>query len=149
MMTGAIGRLLRLAAVAALAGLAVGCASPQGPGSMTAPAGFGKDPASRMARLVQYCDRLAEKGELVTALGLCGRAHEIDPEAPEPLMKVSAQLKRVAGGRAPTFRGLGALVHDRVRSEMLRVYQESTPVPCLDQTAMAPSRGRPEALPPL
>jgi Flp pilus assembly protein TadD len=94
MMTGAIGRrLLRFAAVVALAGFAVGCASPQGPATTIAPAGYGKDPASRAARLVQYCDRLVEKGELVTALGLCARAHEIDPNDPEPMMKVATILQ--------------------------------------------------------
>src|SRR3546814_10799279 len=29
----------------------------------------------------------------LTALGLCARAHEIDPDAPEPLMKVAAILQ--------------------------------------------------------
>lgn len=129
MMTGAIGRLLRLAAVAALAGLAVGCASPQGPGSMTAPAGFGKDPASRVARLVQYCDRLAEKGELVTALGLCGRAHEIDPEAPEPLMKVAALLQKL-GRREAAERTYAALLerhptHHEALYSLGKLYMES------------------------
>ena len=101
MMTGAIGRLLRLAAVAAVAGLAAGCASSsQGPTSVTAPAGYGKDPASRVERLVQYCDRLMQKGELVTALGLCARAHEIDPENPEPLMKVATILQALNRGQA-------------------------------------------------
>src|SRR3546814_13018146 len=60
---------------------------------MTAPAGYGKDAASRVERLVQYCDRLTEKGELVTALGLCARAHEIDPAAAEPLMKLAEVLE--------------------------------------------------------
>src|SRR3546814_17826441 len=100
MMTGAIGRLLRCAALAAVAGLAAGCASPQGAPSMTAPAGYGKDAASRVERLVQYCDRLTEKGELVTALGLCARAHEIDPDAPEPLLKVAAILQALNRGEA-------------------------------------------------
>src|SRR3546814_17290557 len=103
MMTGAIGRGLRLAAMAAVAGLVVGCAASEGPGAVTAPAGFGQDAASRVARLVQYCDRLTEKGELVTALGLCARAHEIDPAAPEPMMKlaggVAARDRRAATGQ--------------------------------------------------
>ncbi|MGD1878233.1 MAG: tetratricopeptide repeat protein [Kiloniellaceae bacterium] len=93
MMTGSIGRqLLRLAGVLALAGFTVSCASPQH-GATVAPAGYGKDPASRAERLVSYCDRLADKGELVTALGLCARAHEIDRENPETLMKIAAILK--------------------------------------------------------
>src|SRR3546814_11430275 len=78
MMTGAIGRLLRCAALAAVAGLAAGCASPQGAPSVTAPAGYGKDAARRVGGLGQYCHRLTEKGELVTALGLCARAPASD-----------------------------------------------------------------------
>jgi Flp pilus assembly protein TadD len=92
MMTGAIGRLARLAALAAVAVLVAGCAS-QGQGVSTAPPGFGKDPASRVERLVQYCERLFEKGEHLTALGLCARAHEIDPDKPEPLMQAATILQ--------------------------------------------------------
>lgn len=100
MNTKAMGRLLRLAAVVGMAGVAVGCAGPQSPTAMTAPPGFGKDDASRVERLVQYCDRLVEKGELVTALGLCGRAHEIDPNRPEPLLKVAAILQTLERKKA-------------------------------------------------
>lgn len=129
MMTGAIGRLLHLAAVVAVAGLAVGCASPQGPGAITAPAGYGKDPASRVARLIQYCDRLAEKGELVTALGLCGRAHEIDPEAPEPLMKVAALLEKLDRREAAQRTYLALLERHPTHHEALynlgKLYMES------------------------
>src|SRR3546814_4675912 len=88
MMTGAIGRGLRLAAMAAVAGLVVGCAASEGPGAVTAPAGFGKDAASRVARLVQYFDRLTENGEPVTALGLSARAPGNAPAAAEAHMKL-------------------------------------------------------------
>lgn len=92
MTTGFIGRrLLRCVAVLALAGLTVGCASSQ-QGATVAPPGFGKDPVSRAERLVSYCDRLADKGELVTALGLCARAQEINPGEPEILMKIATLL---------------------------------------------------------
>lgn len=92
MTTGSIGgRLLRFAGVLALAGFTVGCASSQ-QGATVAPPGFGKDPGSRAERLVSYCDRLAAKGELVTALGLCARAHEIDSDDPETLMKIASIL---------------------------------------------------------
>ena len=94
MIKAAIGsRLPRFAAVVVLAGLVVGCASSKAPDSMTAPPGFGKDTASRVTRLLQYCDRLAEKGEMVTALGLCARASELAPEDPEPLLKVAELLQ--------------------------------------------------------
>lgn len=95
MTTGTIGRrLLRFAGVLALAGVAVGCASPQ-QGATVAPPGFGKDPASRAERLVSYCDRLADKGELVTALGLCARAQEIEPGNPDTLMRIAAILDKL------------------------------------------------------
>lgn len=92
MTTRSIGRrLLRFAGVLALAGFTVGCASSE-QGATVAPSGFGKDPASRAERLVSYCERLAGKGEFVTALGLCARAHEIDPDDPETLMLIASIL---------------------------------------------------------
>jgi len=129
MMTGAIGRLLRLAAVAAVAGLAAGCASPQGPASVTAPAGYGKDSASRVERLVQYCDRLAQKGELVTALGLCARAHEIDPDNPEPLLKVATILQALNRDQAAA-ETYGALLqrhpkHHEARYRLGKLHMEA------------------------
>jgi Flp pilus assembly protein TadD len=130
MMTGAIGRLLRFAAVLALAGFTVGCASSQGPQTgMTAPAGYGKDPASRAERLVQYCDRLVEKGELVTALGLCARAHEVDPDNPETLMKVAAILKKM-NRREAAAQTYGALLerhpaHQEARYSLGKLYMET------------------------
>ncbi len=93
MMTGLISRrLLRFAGVLALAGFTVGCAGPQH-GPTVSPAGYGSDPVSRAERLVRYCERLDEKGESITALGLCARAYEINPDAPEPLMKIASILQ--------------------------------------------------------
>ncbi|MEQ8356880.1 MAG: tetratricopeptide repeat protein [Kiloniellaceae bacterium] len=98
-MTGSRGRALsRFTGVLLLAGFTVACASPQS-GPTVAPAGYGKDQVSRAERLVQYCDRLEEKREYVTALGLCARAHEMDPDNPETLMKVAALLRKL--DRAP------------------------------------------------
>lgn len=91
---GAIGRpLRRIAGVLALAGLVVGCAgTSHGPASF-APADFGKDDASRAERLVRYCDRLAGEGKHITALGLCARAHELNPDDPDILMRIAGLLK--------------------------------------------------------
>lgn len=130
MMTGAIGRLLRFAAVLALAGFTVGCASSQSyQAGMTAPAGYGKDPASRAERLLQYCDRLVEKDELVTALGLCARAHEVDPENPETLMKVAGILKKM-NRREAAAETYGALLaqhprHQEARYSLGKLYMET------------------------
>ncbi|WP_420348506.1 tetratricopeptide repeat protein [Pelagibius sp.] len=93
MTQGSTGRpMLRMLAVLGLAGLVVGCASTDG-GPAYAPAGFGKDDASRAERLVRYCDRLAEEGKYLTALGLCARAHEIDPQNPETMMRIAGLLQ--------------------------------------------------------
>lgn len=91
---GAIGRpFRRIAGVLALAGLVVGCAgTSHGPASF-APADFGKDDASRAERLVRYCDRLAGEGKYITALGLCARAHELNPDDPDTLMRIAGLLK--------------------------------------------------------
>lgn len=129
MMTSAIGRLLRLAAVVSVTGLAVGCASSQGPGQLTAPPGYGKDETSRVERLVQYCDRLTEKGELVTALGLCARAHEIDPDNPEPLMKVAVLLQALNRNEAAVHT-YGSLLdrhpqHHEARYRLGKLYMET------------------------
>ncbi|MGF1592981.1 MAG: tetratricopeptide repeat protein [Kiloniellaceae bacterium] len=130
MMTGSIGRrVVRLAAVLVLAGFSVGCASSQGPGAMTAPAGYGKDPGSRAERLVQYCDRLADQGELVTALGLCARAHEVDPDNPAPLMKVATILQAMNRQQAAA-ETYGVLLerhpgHLEARYSLSKIYMES------------------------
>ena len=96
MTTGTIGRhLVRLAGVLVLAGFTVSCADNPQRAATVAPAGFGKDPISRAERLVSYCDRLADKGEMVTALGLCARAHEINPDDPETVMKIAEILHKL------------------------------------------------------
>lgn len=46
-------------------------------------------------------------------------------------------VRPAAGGRVPRFDGSGGLVHDRVRREMLRLYQSSEQPRYLDATALA------------
>lgn len=128
MTTGSIGRgLLRLAGVLVLAGLTVSCASPQ-QSAMVAPAGFGKDPVSRAERLVSYCDRLADKGELVTALGLCARAHEINPDAPEALVKIAGILHKMGRKQAAVQTYVALLEqfprHHEARYSLGKLYME-------------------------
>ncbi|MEO3429870.1 tetratricopeptide repeat protein [Pelagibius sp. CAU 1746] len=130
MTTRSIGRRLsRFAAVVAMAGLTVSCASSQDGMTAGAQAGLGKDPASRAERLVSYCDRLADKGELVTALGLCGRAHEINPDDPATLMKIASILydldrKQAA---AQTYEVLldGHPKHHEARYSLGKLYMET------------------------
>ena len=120
--------VLRFAAVVGLAGLTVACAG-QPREAMVAPAGYGKDDASRVERLVQYCSRLAEKGEYVTALGLCGRAHEIDPGNPETLMKMAEILTSLNRSQAAA-QAYGVLLerhpgHPEARYSLGKLYMES------------------------
>lgn len=93
MIHGVLGRTFRrLFGLLALTGLVVGCAG-NGPGPAYAPAGFGSDEASRAERLVRYCDRLAGEGKYLTALGLCARAHELDPDDPDTMMRIASLLQ--------------------------------------------------------
>lgn len=130
MTTGSIGRrLLRIAAVVAMAGFTVSCASSQDGMTAGAPVGLGKDPESRAARLLSYCDRLADKGELVTALGLCGRAHEINPDDPETLMKIASILQDLdrKQAAAQTYEALldGHPNHHEARYSLGKLYMET------------------------
>lgn len=129
MMTGSIGRrLLRFAGVLALAGFTVGCAGPQH-GPTVSPAGFGNDPVARAERLVSYCERLDAKGESVTALGLCARAYEINPDAPEPLMKIASILRAMNRKEAATETYEALLQrhpgHNEARYSLGKVYMET------------------------
>lgn len=129
MMDGATGRALRrLFGLLALTGLVVGCAgTPQG--TVYAPADFGKDEASRAERLVRYCDRLAGEGKYLTALGLCARAHEINPDNPETLMKIAALLQTLDrdDAAAETYTTLLAQhpSHQEALYSLGKVYMES------------------------
>ncbi len=130
MTNGAIGRpLRRIAGVLALAGLVVGCAgTSHGPANF-APADFGKDDASRAERLVRYCDRLAGEGKHITALGLCARAHELNPEDPEILMRIAGLLKTMDRDDAAAKTYSALLVQHPGHAEALyglgKVYMES------------------------
>ncbi|MEE8188936.1 MAG: tetratricopeptide repeat protein [Kiloniellales bacterium] len=46
-------------------------------------------------QLIQYCDRLYSRGDLATAIGLCDRAHQLDPTNPEPLFKLAEILTQM------------------------------------------------------
>jgi len=129
MMTGTIGRrLLRIAGVLVLAGFTVGCAGTSRDQGV-APAGFGSDPISKAERLVSYCDRLVAKDELVTALGLCARAHEINPNDPETLMRIAAILQALNREEA-AIQAYTALLdqypaHHEARYSLGKVYMET------------------------
>lgn len=99
--------LLPLMGALALVGALAGCAATPY-GSAYAPADFGSDDASRTQRLVRYCDRLAEEGKHLTALGLCARAHELSPEDPEVLMRIASLLQALdrADAAARTYTSL-------------------------------------------
>ncbi|NIA67091.1 tetratricopeptide repeat protein [Pelagibius litoralis] len=130
MIHGAIGRRLRrIAGALVLGGLAAGCAgTSQGP-TAYAPADFGKDDASRAERLVRYCDRLAGEGKLITALGLCARAHELNPEDADTMMRIAGLLQAMDrdDAAAQTYTALLARHpgHHEALYSLGKVYMES------------------------
>ncbi len=48
---------------------------------------------SRVDRLVRYCERVSDSGDYSLAMGLCTRAHELDPTNPLPLAMLAANFK--------------------------------------------------------
>lgn len=51
---------------------------------------------ARVERLMRYCEKLSKSGDYKLAVGLCTRAHDIDPGNPLPLM-LAADTYRKAG----------------------------------------------------
>lgn len=51
---------------------------------------------ARVDRLMRYCEKLSKSGDYNLAVGLCARAHDIDPSNPLPLM-LAADTYRKAG----------------------------------------------------
>ena len=48
---------------------------------------------------MSYCGKFRSKGDLVTAAGLCERAHRLDPDNPAPLMRLAENLTEMARHR--------------------------------------------------
>lgn len=48
---------------------------------------------SRVDRLVRYCERVSNAGDYALAMGLCTRAHDLDPTNPLPLAMLAENFK--------------------------------------------------------
>lgn len=82
----------RSAKVAAAFGailLTAGCASSYDPLF----AGLPKNLDGGVGQLLRYCSKFQNSGDLVTAAGLCDRAHQLDPADPDPLMQLADILQ--------------------------------------------------------
>lgn len=81
----------RSAKVAAAFGvilLTTGCATSYDPQY----AGLAENLDGGIGQLLRYCSKFQKKGDLVTAAGLCDRAHRLEPQNPVPLMQLAEIL---------------------------------------------------------
>ncbi len=79
---------MRPAKIAAAFGailLTIGCATSYDPQY----AGLAKNLDGGVEQLLRYCSKFQKSGDLVTAAGLCDRAHKLEPRNPAPLMQLA------------------------------------------------------------
>jgi Flp pilus assembly protein TadD len=69
--------------------LTAGCATSYDPMY----AGLPKNLDAGVGQLLRYCSKFQDSGDLVTAAGLCDRAHRLEPKNPAPLMQLAEILK--------------------------------------------------------
>ncbi len=69
--------------------LTAGCATSYDPMYVGVP----KNLDAGVGQLLRYCSKFQDSGDLVTAAGLCDRAHRLDPKNPTPLMQLAEILK--------------------------------------------------------
>ncbi|MEE8499289.1 MAG: tetratricopeptide repeat protein [Kiloniellales bacterium] len=69
--------------------LTAGCATSYDPMY----AGVPKNLDAGVGQLLRYCSKFQDSGDLVTAAGLCDRAHRLEPRNPAPLMQLAEILK--------------------------------------------------------
>lgn len=65
--------------------LTAGCATSYDPQY----AGLPENLDGGVGQLLRYCSKFQKSGELVTAAGLCDRAHKLEPQNPVPLMQLA------------------------------------------------------------
>ncbi len=65
--------------------LTTGCATSYDPQY----AGLAKNLDGGVEQLLRYCSKFQKSGDLVTAAGLCDRAHKLEPQNPAPLMQLA------------------------------------------------------------
>ncbi len=66
-----------------------GCATSYDPMYVGVP----KNLDAGVGQLLRYCSKFQDSGDLVTAAGLCDRAHQLEPKNPVPLMQLAEILK--------------------------------------------------------
>ncbi len=69
--------------------LTAGCATSYDPMYVGVP----KNLDAGVGQLLRYCAKFQDSGDLVTAAGLCDRAHRLEPTNPIPLMRLAEILK--------------------------------------------------------
>ncbi len=69
--------------------ITAGCATAYDPMYVGVP----KNLDAGVGQLLRYCSKFQDAGDLVTAAGLCERAHRLEPENPIPLMQLAEILK--------------------------------------------------------
>ncbi len=82
-------RQVKLAAAFGAILLTAGCATSYDPMYSGVP----KNLDAGVGQLLRYCSKFQDSGDLVTAAGLCDRAHRMEPKNPAPLMQLAEILK--------------------------------------------------------
>ncbi len=82
-------RSVKVAAAFGAILLTAGCATVYDPMYAGAPNNLD----SGVGQLLRYCSKFQASGDLVTAAGLCERAHDLEPGNPVPLMQLAEILK--------------------------------------------------------
>lgn len=94
------GRLFRVLATTGLLVAVAGCVPSKDYVEPVSTKETAKDSTEiRVARLLRFCERLRDAGDLQVAVGICRRAHEIDPDNPEPLIGLADTLNALGADR--------------------------------------------------
>ena len=80
-----VKRPLKAAAALGAILITAGCATSYDPMY----AGLPKNLDGGVGQLLRYCSKFQDTGDLVTAAGLCERAHKLEPKNPAPLMQLA------------------------------------------------------------
>jgi len=78
-------RPVKIAAAFGVILLTAGCATSYDPQY----AGLPKNLDGGIEQLLRYCSKFQKSGDLVSAAGLCDRAHKLQPQNPDPLMQLA------------------------------------------------------------
>lgn len=82
-------RPVKVAAAFGVILITAGCATSYDPMY----AGLPKNLDAGVGQMLRYCSKFQDSGDLVTAAGLCERAHRMEPQNPAPLMQLAEILQ--------------------------------------------------------